>query len=199
MRESTQSAAIREPSFDDASFEHPNVHPTRGLVPLVTLLGTAGSADDLLLELASRLAFPGKPRTALVETAAWSNPSRPAGAKLSLDEHGRRVSVDGTDVDLTRLEFQLLLTLVNRRDRVLSRGDLLRDVWQRSTLNRTRTVDTHVKRLRDKLGHAGRYIQTVRGTGYRFSERVGPRDFRRKVSQKGPSLAVVDGVAQGRP
>jgi two-component system phosphate regulon response regulator PhoB len=64
----------------------------------------------------------------------------------------------------------LLLTLVVRRDRVQERSTLLSDVWEVAPGVSSRTVDTHVKRLRDKLGTAGRFIQTVRGVGYRFSE-----------------------------
>jgi two-component system phosphate regulon response regulator PhoB len=75
-------------------------------------------------------------------------------------------------VVLTALEFKLLVTLTERRDRVQARGTLLSDVWSMDSEIASRTVDTHVKRLRDKLGTAGRFIQTVRGVGYRFSERA---------------------------
>ncbi len=71
---------------------------------------------------------------------------------------------------MTPLEFRLLLTLVLRRDRVQMRATLLRDVWELDPGVSSRTVDTHVKRLRDKLHGAGRFIQTVRVVGYRFSE-----------------------------
>ena len=69
------------------------------------------------------------------------------------------------------LEFKLLGTLYDRRDRVQTRGSLLEDVWGASSEMATRTVDTHVKRLREKLGAAGDYIETVRGVGYRFIAR----------------------------
>jgi two-component system phosphate regulon response regulator PhoB len=68
------------------------------------------------------------------------------------------------------MEFNLLVTLIERRDRVQPRAALLSDVWGVDPHTTTRTVDTHVKRLRGKLGRAGRFIQTVRGVGYRFSE-----------------------------
>ena len=73
---------------------------------------------------------------------------------------------------MTPLEFKLLLTLVVRRERVQTRSTLLSDVWELDPGVSSRTVDTHVKRLRDKLGSAGRFVQTVRGVGYRFSERA---------------------------
>jgi two-component system phosphate regulon response regulator PhoB len=71
---------------------------------------------------------------------------------------------------LTALEFRLLTTFIRRKGRVQSRERLLDDVWGIDVEVTTRTVDTHVKRLREKLGDAGRYIETVRGVGYRFSE-----------------------------
>lgn len=101
----------------------------------------------------------------------------PAGAKalafgrLAVDEDAHRVRVDGVDVALTALEFRLLWTLLSRRGRVQSRDTLLNDVWGISADVTTRTVDTHVKRLREKLGVAGAYIETLRGVGYRFAER----------------------------
>ena len=67
-------------------------------------------------------------------------------------------------------EFQLLLTLVRRSGRIQSRERLLQDIWDMHSEVYTRTVDTHVKRLREKLGKMGAYIETVRGMGYRFRE-----------------------------
>jgi two-component system, OmpR family, phosphate regulon response regulator PhoB len=78
------------------------------------------------------------------------------------------VQVDDQEVSLTALELRLLCTLYERRNRVQSRAVLLDDVWCVSGENATRTVDTHVKRLREKLGPAGAYIETIRGIGYRF-------------------------------
>ena len=72
---------------------------------------------------------------------------------------------------LTALEFRLLTTFYERRGRVQSRERLLTDVWGYSADVTTRTVDTHIKRLREKLGEAASYVETVRGVGYRFRER----------------------------
>jgi two-component system phosphate regulon response regulator PhoB len=91
-------------------------------------------------------------------------------AELHIDKDAHRVTVGGEEVALTALEFKLLVTLIERRDRVQARGTLLSDVWAMDAEIASRTVDTHVKRLRDKLGTAGRFIETVRGVGYRFSE-----------------------------
>jgi two-component system, OmpR family, phosphate regulon response regulator PhoB len=88
--------------------------------------------------------------------------------KLRIDRDAHRVWVEDHEVPLTALEFRLLGALFDRRDRVQSRATLLDEVWGVSSELETRTVDTHVKRLREKLGAAGVYIETVRGVGYRF-------------------------------
>jgi len=88
--------------------------------------------------------------------------------RLTIDVGAHRVWVDGQEVALTPLEFKLVCTLYERRNRVQSRSALLDDVWGASQENITRTIDTHVKRLREKLGDVGAYIETVRGVGYRF-------------------------------
>jgi two-component system phosphate regulon response regulator PhoB len=90
---------------------------------------------------------------------------------LRIDRGAHRVWVEGQEVELTALEFKLLITLHDRKNRVQSRDSLLSDVWKIDADVTTRTVDTHVKRLREKLGAAGAYIETVRGVGYRFAER----------------------------
>ena len=87
--------------------------------------------------------------------------------KIDVDSH--EVYVDGELVNLTALEFKLLIQLVDRRGRVQSREQLLADVWGYSAEVTTRTVDTHIKRLREKLGTMGKYVQTIRGVGYKFS------------------------------
>ncbi len=94
-------------------------------------------------------------------------------AELRVDRDAHRVEVEGSELTLTALEFKLLTTLVTRRERVQRRSTLLADVWEVDPGVTSRTVDTHVKRLRDKLGAAGRFIQTVRGVGYRFSDTDG--------------------------
>jgi len=87
---------------------------------------------------------------------------------LRIDRAAHRVWVTGREIELTALEFKLLITLYERRNRVQTRGALLDDVWGIQAEITTRTVDTHVKRLREKLEEARDYIETVRGVGYRF-------------------------------
>ena len=88
---------------------------------------------------------------------------------LRVDRDQERVWVAGVEMTLTPLEYRLLVTLHDRRAQVQSRDALLSDVWGISADVTTRTVDTHVKRLRSKLGDAADYVQTVRGIGYRFA------------------------------
>jgi len=88
--------------------------------------------------------------------------------RLSIDIPGHNVWVDEQQIKLTALEFRLLQTFVERKGRVQTRESLLSDVWGVDADITTRTVDTHVKRLRDKLGPAGSYIETIRGVGYRL-------------------------------
>lgn len=91
---------------------------------------------------------------------------------LKLDSVSHRLWIGDTETQLTALEFKLLQTFMERRGRVQSREKLLSDVWGIDSDVTTRTVDTHVKRLREKLGDAGSYIETIRGVGYRFRDRV---------------------------
>lgn len=92
-----------------------------------------------------------------------------AGA-ITIDPVRHEVSVAGKRVHLTSIEFKLLRTLLQRRGRVQARDRLLNDVWGYESVIDTRTVDTHVRRLREKLGKAGEAIETVRSFGYRFRE-----------------------------
>ena len=87
--------------------------------------------------------------------------------KIDIDSH--EVHVDSQLIELTALEFRLLKELVDKRGRVQSRDQLLSEVWGYNAEVTTRTVDTHIKRLREKLGSMGKYVQTIRGVGYKFS------------------------------
>ncbi len=92
---------------------------------------------------------------------------------LHVDGPAHRVYVDGAEIELTALEFRLLVAMLANRGRVLTRETLLERVWGLQADIETRTVDTMTKRLRDKLGPMGRRIETVRGVGYRFAEAAG--------------------------
>jgi DNA-binding response OmpR family regulator len=89
--------------------------------------------------------------------------------EIDLDEH--RVKKAGKSIDLTYIQFKLLYLLASRRDNVFSRKEILERVWGRKVYVTNRTVDVHIKRLREKLGeykYPSQYIETIHGTGYRF-------------------------------
>ena len=89
---------------------------------------------------------------------------------INVDISRHEVTVKGKLVELTQMEFKLLCTFLERRGRVQTRESLLTDVWGIDTMVETRTIDTHIKSLRSKLGKAGEKIETVRGMGYKFSD-----------------------------
>ena len=87
-----------------------------------------------------------------------------------LDEDQHLLQVEGKNVELTATEFKLLKLLIERKGRVQSRESLLTNVWQYESDTETRTVDTHIRRLRKKLGTQAEIIETIRGVGYRVVE-----------------------------
>lgn len=107
--------------------------------------------------------------SALVDEPEVSNDQVLHFGELRIDLAGFRAFVGDEEVALTATEFKLLQTLAARPGRVQSRGTLLQDVWDMAPDTNTRTVDTHVKRLREKLGDAAHHLETVRGVGYRFT------------------------------
>lgn len=90
---------------------------------------------------------------------------------LTVDAKGHAVTVNGRPIVLTLKEFELLCVLIENRDTVLTRDRLLNQIWGYSYSGETRTVDVHIRTLRQKLGEADGHIETVRGVGYRFVER----------------------------
>jgi len=111
----------------------------------------------------------GGPTPPAVHTAAEKRRKYIVGP-LTIDVDGHHVFVSGKEIHLSVIEMRLLTYLVEHRGRLCSRDDLLEDVWGYKPDVSTRTVDTHIKRLRDKLGVAGPLLETVRGVGYRLSD-----------------------------
>lgn len=110
---------------------------------------------------------------AAVRRLAKAQPA-PSGSEeshglLRVDNAKHRIWIDGEEVNMTITEYKLLMYLLTNIDKLCSRGDLLQEVWELPPTLNTRTVDTHIKRLRQKMGKAANYIQTVRGAGYRLS------------------------------
>lgn len=89
---------------------------------------------------------------------------------FNLDKNALKLHLEDKEIELTSTEFKLLLSLIESPGITQERGNLLQKVWGYSDMIQTRTLDTHIKRLREKLGTHGNSIETVRGVGYRFSE-----------------------------
>lgn len=105
-----------------------------------------------------------------VSESSATNESLYNFGELSINLEAHQVLIEGGEINFTALEFRLLKHLIDRRGRVQTRDQLLEEVWGYSAEVTTRTVDTHIKRLREKLGPMGDYIQTIRGVGYRFAK-----------------------------
>ena len=154
----------------------PIIFLTAKAEPQDRIEGLESGADDYL-------AKPFSPKELMLRVESIlrrvSAPQQPTAAKLqigeiSLDSDTHRVSVGGQLLDLTATEFKLLHLLMERQGRVQTREHLLLNVWNYSTEIETRTVDTHVRRLREKLGDEAGWIETIRGVGYRISDKKLP-------------------------
>jgi two-component system phosphate regulon response regulator PhoB len=108
-------------------------------------------------------------RTSAVDEPVVEAPDDISVGTLTIDNRAHRVWIDGEEVELTSTEYKLLIYLATSEGKMCSRGELLEQVWELPPTLNTRTVDTHVKRLRQKLATAAVLVQTVRGAGYRFS------------------------------
>jgi len=155
--------------------------PSTESIPIVMVSAKGGEIDRVLgLELGANdyLTKPFSPRELMLRVKRIierfdGSPKEPACLKfgdLMIDVPRHLVTWCGKPLDLTITEFKLLTVLTQRRGRVQSREQLLQDVWEYKTMIDTRTVDTHMRRLREKLGAAAKYVNTVRGIGYRFFE-----------------------------
>jgi two-component system phosphate regulon response regulator PhoB len=155
--------------------------PATARIPIIMLTAKAAEIDRILgLELGADdyITKPFSPRELVLRVQkvlkrGRSDQEEPCALKfgnLVIDPPRHLVTWRGKRVDLTATEFKLLAILGQRHGRVQSREQLLRDVWEYNSLIDTRTVDTHMRRLREKLGPAGRHLETVRGVGYRFVE-----------------------------
>jgi len=155
--------------------------PATAAIPIIMLTAKAAEIDRVLgLELGADdyVTKPFSPRELILRvkkilnrgSAAQESPDTLRFGELVIDVPRHVVSYRGRNIDLTATEFRLLTVLAQRRGRVQSREQLLRDVWEYNNLVDTRTVDTHMRRLREKLGPASKHLDTVRGVGYRFVE-----------------------------
>ena len=153
--------------------------PATKNIPILMLTAKAEEVDRILgFELGADdyMTKPFSPRELVLRVQsvlrrATAQPEKAEVLKLGdivIDRTRHAVNVRGKELDLTATEFKLLSTLIERRGRVQSRDVLLNDVWGYESVIDTRTVDTHVRRLREKLGKAADCIETIRGFGYRM-------------------------------
>lgn len=153
-------------------------------IPIIMLTAKSDEVDRIVgLELGADdyVTKPFSPRELLLRIQSILRRSSAGGEReerikvgdILLDHSRHEVLVKNQKVDLTATEFRLLAILMERRGRVQTRDRLLNDVWGYESVIDTRTVDTHVRRLREKLGPLADYVETVRGVGYRMSETQG--------------------------
>jgi two-component system phosphate regulon response regulator PhoB len=156
--------------------------PTTQSIPILMLTARGSEADRIHgLELGAD-DYVGKPfsvREVVLRVEAVSRrnagsaeapPRTLKAGDIEMDIDAHIVRVKGSELPLTLQEFRLLQYLIEGKGRVRTRDELLADVWNASPELETRTVDTHIKRLRDKLGEPGEVIETVRGLGYRIRQ-----------------------------
>jgi phosphate regulon transcriptional regulator PhoB len=156
--------------------------PATSDIPIIMLTAKAAEIDRVLgLELGADdyVTKPFSPRELVLRVKRLLRRAQRQEEKAERIEHQdlcidiprHQATVKGKPIELTATEFKLLAVLAQRRGRVQSRDQLLRDVWEYDSLIDTRTVDTHMRRLREKLGSAAKYLDTVRGAGYRFVDK----------------------------
>ena len=131
------------------------------------VLGLDAGADDYLAKPFGMMELLSRIRALLRRTEREVNIYR-CGV-LTVEQTRHTVTVNGREVVLTQKEFEVLCLLLKNRGQVLSRERLIEDVWGYAFTGESRTVDVHVRTLRQKLGEAGAYIETVRGYGYKIS------------------------------
>ena len=155
--------------------------PGTAHIPIIMLTAKAEEVDRIVgLELGADdyLTKPFSPRELVLRIKSVMRRGREATetteqislGDIQIDRARYEITIAGESVDFTATEFKLLTVLMERRGRVQSRDTLLNDVWGYESAIDTRTVDTHVRRLREKLGDSAHCIETVRGFGYRMNE-----------------------------
>lgn len=144
-------------------------------VPIIMLTARGEEADELFgfeLGVDEYISKPFSPQVLMARVQALLRRTRGSAVKsfygLEIDEGARYVTVDGQRISLSPKEFELLVYLAENEGRAISRDQILNAVWDFPYYGDARTVDTHIKKLRLKLGEKAGFIQTVRGVGYRF-------------------------------
>ena len=146
-------------------------------VPIIMLTARGEEQDELFgfeLGVDEYIAKPFSPKilvarveALLKRTMGDKNEVKDYGG-ITIDPEGRTVKVDGKAVELSLREYELLKYLVDNENIALSRDKILNNVWNYDYYGDSRTIDSHIKKIRHKLGKKGKYIETMRGVGYKF-------------------------------
>lgn len=133
-----------------------------------TVMGLDSGADDYIPKPFRMMELISRVRALLRRTEGQEKPQKYILGELTVSPSRHVVRVDGKEVTLTLKEFELLCLLLSKQETVFSRSQLLDRIWGYEFDGESRTIDVHVRTLRQKLGSAGKYIKTVRGIGYKI-------------------------------
>ena len=146
-------------------------------VPIIMLTARGEEQDELFgfeLGVDEYISKPFSPKILVARVEAILKRTQPEESKLKdyggivIDAEGRTVTVDGKQIEMSLREYELLKYLVDNKNIALSRDKILNNVWNYDYYGDSRTIDSHIKKIRHKLGKKGKYIQTMRGVGYKF-------------------------------
>ena len=150
-------------------------------VPVIMLTARGEEQDELFgfeLGVDEYISKPFSPKILVARVQALLNRTKTKKenktdyAGIIVDYDGRTVSVDGKDVEMSLREYELLIYLLENEDIALSREKILNNVWNYDYYGDSRTIDSHIKKIRHKLGKKGKYIKTIRGIGYKFETKI---------------------------
>ena len=146
-------------------------------VPIIMLTARGEEQDELFgfeLGVDEYISKPFSPKILVARVEAILKRTNPDEKEvkdyggIEIDKEGRTVKVDGKPIELSLREYELLTYLVDNENIALSRDKILNNVWNYDYYGDSRTIDSHIKKIRHKLGKKGKYIQTMRGVGYKF-------------------------------
>ena len=154
-----------------------NIRQENKKLPIVMLTARAEEQDELFgfeLGVDEYITKPFSPKILVARVEAILKRAKPDAKELKsydgivIDNEGRNVTVDGKQVELSFREYELLKYLLDNENIALSRDKILNTVWNYDYYGDSRTIDSHIKKIRHKLGKKGKHIQTIRGIGYKF-------------------------------